>query len=253
MLLLLIAGKSEAAYTANGAQSTKIDAIAAGSTLDFVGTVTSITSVSTVEAISGTVTIQITRDNIDPRARTWNLGMSTDSVDVTPATPTATDYLPARLSNGTVFYDSRDRNWTLGTATDEVKICGDQGLPFRQDPTGQIYAVVSPESGTNIKKTVTFSNIATGVWVEVGSYTVSAGKSLKLYTAKATGLYAVEYKVSDGVVANDVYLATAPASPSDNAEDVRPVAKAAETIVRLYAKTNETTNSGTLSINGFEY
>ncbi|MHA1827079.1 MAG: hypothetical protein ACTSX6_00375 [Candidatus Heimdallarchaeaceae archaeon] len=82
--------------------------------------------------------------------RTWNLSSSTDSVfaDVTPDSPSATDYLPTRLTDGTSFYkaaadhttatdfssvrltdgtgfyDARSRTWNLSDAVDSVTVSG---------------------------------------------------------------------------------------------------------------------------------
>ncbi len=212
--------------------------------------------------------------------RTWNLSAATDAVDVTPASPVAGDYLPTRLTDGTGFYSAKDRNWTLGTSTDKVEVevskivsvgrtwnlgnatdnllmygwDGSANQKIAVDLSGQIKAVTAPEAGTNLKKSYVFSNIAnTDAWIEVASYTVTTGKSLKIYTAKETALYAVETKIGDGTAGDEIFLACAPAHSGDNAQDERPVAKAAGTVITVYAKTAEATNSGTISWNGFEY
>jgi hypothetical protein len=39
-------------------------------------------------------------------------------------TPTNTNPVPVRLTNGTVYFDARDRNWSLNSATDSVTIAG---------------------------------------------------------------------------------------------------------------------------------
>lgn len=135
-----------------------------------------------------------------------------------------------------------------------VTILGNSNVPFKQDSTGQIYAITAPESGTNLRKSYTFSNIAsTGAWVEIGSYTVTAGKSLKIYDCKMTGLYAMESRISDGTTGDEIYLAVAPASPSDNSQETRPCIKAAGVVITVSAKTTDTVNAGTISWNGFEY
>ncbi|MEW6096049.1 MAG: hypothetical protein AB1567_05945 [bacterium] len=134
-----------------------------------------------------------------------------------------------------------------------VTILGSTQVPIKTDANGQIYAITSPESGTNIKKTFVFSNIATGSWIEVGSYTVTTGKSLKIYKAKVTGRHALDFKISNGTAEQDIRMATSPSDGNDDNGDDRPIINTAGTIIRCYVQAETATNDGTVSFNGFEY
>lgn len=138
----------------------------------------------------------------------------------------------------------------IGSAT----MLGSAGKPIAQDSEGKVMVSSSADSGINLKKSYTFSNIAsTDEWVSIGTYGVTSGKSLKISNVKATGLYAVEIKIGDGTTGDEIYLATSPASPSDNSVDNTPTAKEAGVTITVYAKTTESTNSGTISWSGYEY
>lgn len=138
---------------------------------------------------------------------------------------------------------------TIGSVT----TLGDLGKPFKQDSTGQIYVITAPEAGTNLRKSYTFSNIATGSWVEVGSFTVASGKSFKISNVEFGGLYAAQLKVFDGTTGDEIYLFTSPSSPFVAITDTRPAIKAAGTVITAFVLTAETSNAGTVSVVGFEY
>ncbi len=156
---------------------------------------------------------------------------------VTAATITALPSIPAGVN-------------TIGSST----VLGNLGKAIKQDSEGQIYAITAPESGTNLRKSYIFSNIAsTDAWVVIGSYTVTTGKSLKISSVEVTGLYALRVKVDDGSTGDEIYLSVAPANPCNSIVDSRPTAKIAGTVITVYAATTETVNAGTISWVGFEY
>ena len=208
-----------------------------------VATVTTITNVVHVDDNGGALTVDSV--NLDIR----DLVSSTDSI----AAVQSGNWVIQSITN-TVTVTATDldiRN--LGYAADSVKIYGSEGVPVKTDATGQIYAVTSAASVDAIEKAYTFSNIATGSWVEIGSYTVTTAKSLKIDGAKLTAGYDIEVKISDGTTGDEVYLQTAPASPSDDVTITHPGAKVAATIIRVYAKASEATNAGVIRVMGFEY
>lgn len=174
-------------------------------------------------------------------------------VDIRDLSSTSDSVSAVQKGTWTVIIGGTPTMRSLDQSIDSIKVYGDKGIAIKQDSTGQIYAVTAPEIGNNIRKTFVFSNVAAGVWTEIGSYTVTAGKNLKIYNVHATGRYATDYKISDGTVSQDIYLATSPADGNDEVNVERPVPIVAGTIVRVSIKPDDVVNSGTISFSGFEY
>lgn len=210
-----------------------------------VTTLTGITNVVHVDDNSGALTV----DAVDLDIRTLTVDDVVSAVQSGPWNINALTSITNAVTVTAIDLDIRN----LGYATDSVKIYGDQGVPFKQDSAGQIYAISSSVSGDAIEKAYAFANIATGSWIDVGSYTVSTAKNLKICNVKTTSGYDMEFKVSDGTALKDIYLQTAPANPTDSAVFTQPGAKTAGTIVTVYAKATDATNVGTARISAFEY
>ncbi len=140
------------------------------------------------------------------------------------------------------------------TTIGSVTMLGNQGVAIKTDGAGQIYAIASTVAGTDIEKTYTFSAIATGdTWVEIGSHTVTTGKSCKIFEIIVTGGFDNEVKISDGTPIRDTYLQTSPASPQANVASSHPLAKATATVITIYARSYDTGNRGTAKLQMFEY
>lgn len=281
ILLLLVVGKVESAiYTANGAQDTEIKAIAAGMQLDFVGTVTAIGKIVDPVTVIGTDidirNLNSSQDSVSAvQSGNWSIlgitnvvhvddnagTLTVDAVNFAIRALTSADIVSAVQSGAWSVSVTDNVNVTatdldirnLGYAADSVKIYGSEGVPVKTDATGQIYAITSAATVDAVEKAVTFANIATGSWVEIGSYTVTTGKSGKFNGMKFTGGYDCEFKISDGTTGDEMYGQTSPASPSDNVEITHPAAKVATTVLRMYVKTTEAVNSGTVRLQGYEY
>lgn len=197
-----------------------------------------------INSVNTSATFTVTIANIPAvtQSGVWSINAT---ITNTPSVTQSGDWQVSILGTPSIRY--------LSYESDSMKIYGDLNVPFKQDSSGQIYAITAPEAGTNIKKTYEFSNIASGSWVEVGSYTVTTGKSLKIYTGKATGLFGINFKISNGTAEQDLRLATTPSMGADQITEQRPIANAGGTVIRCYAKAETATNEGTISFNGFEY
>lgn len=122
---------------------------------------------------------------------------------------------------------------------------------FAGNEASEAQATVAPGISGNLGKTVVFTNVAVDVWAEIGSYTVTIGKRFGAYDFKLTSLFSVEGKISLGT-AQDIYLATAPACPNDYYHSERPISLVAGTVIRVYVKSDEAKNSGSITWNGVE-
>lgn len=197
VVMLMVIGQVQFA----GAIANQYVAIKESVTIPVSGAVNSTVTGSVNAVQSGTWVIATVT------ARGWALSAANDSVDVTPASPAGTDYLPVRLSDGTVFYNAKDRNWNLATSTDKVEVevsksvamgrtwqlsnttdnvlfygwDGSSNQKIKTDAQGQVLAVVQSQAASSEKNTVvSISSLGAGLSTSGGTITLSAGQILVL-------------------------------------------------------------------------
>lgn len=140
------------------------------------------------------------------------------------------------------------------TTIGSVTMLGNNGVAVKMDAAGQIYAIASTIAGAEIEKAWIGVNIAIGSdWVEIGSYTVTAGKSMKIFETVFVSGFDTEFKLTDGTPSRDIHAQTSPASPSFIVTSSHPLAKAAETVVTVLARCADTGNLLTVRMQAFEY